>query len=67
MGFIARDASGSRISESAPGHFAVWNRRLLTVATVVILWAASMLALEWAGPGAQALLAGEGLLINPAE
>ena len=67
MGLIARDASGSRISESAPGRFAIWNRRLLTVATVVILWAASMLALEWAGPDAQALLTGEGMLINPAE
>jgi hypothetical protein len=67
MGIIARNASDSRISRSSPGRVAIWNRRLLTVATVLILWAASILALERAGPGAQALLAGEGLLINPAE
>jgi hypothetical protein len=67
MGLIARDTSSSRISRSAPGRFAIWNRRLLTVATVLILWAASVLALQWAGPGAQALLAGEGMLINPPE
>jgi len=67
MGIIARDTSNSRISGSAAGRFAIWNRRLLTVATVLILWAASVLALQWAGPGAQALLAGEGMLINPPE
>jgi hypothetical protein len=67
MGIIARDTSSSRISGSATGRFAIWNRRLLTVATVLILWAASVLALQWAGPGAQALLAGEGMLINPPE
>ena len=67
MRIIARDASSSRISGYAPGRFAIWNRRLLTVATVLILWAASVLALQWAGPDAQALLAGEGMLINPPE
>jgi hypothetical protein len=37
------------------------------VAAVLILWAASILALNMAGPDAQALLAGEGMLINPVE
>lgn len=46
---------------------AVWNRRLLTGAIVLILCGASMLAIHAAGPHAQAMLAGEGMLINPAE
>ncbi len=48
---------------SAAKTISVWNQRLLTVAFVVILWAASMLALQVAGPDERALLAGEGMLI----
>lgn len=49
---------------SASGYLVVWNRRLLVAASVFILWAASVLALQAAGPRVQALLAGEGTLIT---
>jgi hypothetical protein len=42
----------------------VWNRRLLIGALVLIMWAASILALQMAGPEARALVAGEGMLIT---
>ena len=45
-------------------HIAVWNRRALIAAAALILWAASMLALQAMGPDARALMAGEGLLIQ---
>jgi hypothetical protein len=51
-------------STSASGHITVWNRRLLIAAVALILWAASMLALQAMGPDARALMAGEGLLIQ---
>jgi hypothetical protein len=41
---------------------ALWSRRLLIGAIVILLWGASVLALHAAGPGAQALIAGEGML-----
>jgi hypothetical protein len=46
------------------GQVAVWNRRLLIGAIALVLWAASMLALQAMGPDARALMAGEGLLIQ---
>jgi hypothetical protein len=46
---------------------AIWNRRLLIFATVVLLWGSSVLALQKAGPNAQAMLAGEGMLITSGE
>jgi hypothetical protein len=54
-------------SVSIGGRVSVWNRRLLVGSIVFILWAASMLALHMAGPNARAMLAGEGMLINPIE
>jgi hypothetical protein len=51
----------------ALGEFSTWHRRLLTGVVVVMLWGASVLALQAAGPGAQAMLAGEGLLITSGE
>jgi hypothetical protein len=54
-------------SASVAGRLSVWNRRLLIGAAVLILWAASMPALQAAGPNARAMLAGEGMLINPIE
>jgi len=65
MGMISRGAEARSVSKDGAGLFAVWNRRLLIAATVVMLWLVTVLALQAAGPGAQALLAGEGLLINP--
>ncbi len=62
-----RDEPYVSVARSASGHLAVWNRRLLTIAIVFILWAASVLALHVAGPNAQAMLAGEGMLINMPE
>ena len=46
-----------------PQRLAVWNQRLLILAAVSILWSASVLALQAAGPKAQAVLAGEGMLV----
>jgi hypothetical protein len=40
---------------------------LLIGAVAVILWAASMLALQAMGPDGRALMAGEGLLIQSGE
>jgi hypothetical protein len=51
-------------SASASRHNAAWNRRLLIAAVTLILWAASMLALQAMSPNARALMAGEGLLIK---
>jgi hypothetical protein len=63
----ARDIPASPKPQPGAGRFAIWTRRLLTVVIVLILWGASVLALEMAGPGARALVAGEGMLINPVE
>ena len=51
-------------STAASRHIADWNRRLLIAASALILWAASMLALQAMGPDGRALMAGEGLLIQ---
>jgi len=64
---IARDATGVPASPSTTGRLAVWNQRLLIGAAVFILWAASILALQAAGPNARAMLAGEGMLIVPTD
>ena len=61
---VARSASAS---SAAPGRLAIWNRRLLIGAAVFILWAASVLMLQAAGPHARDMLAGEGMLINPSD
>jgi hypothetical protein len=56
---------------STPASFiarvSLWNRRLLIGSAVLLLWAASILALHEAGPNAQAMLAGEGMLIVPVQ
>jgi hypothetical protein len=50
------------------GRIAVWNQRLLIVATVFILWAATILALQAAGVVQSAMFAGEGMLVvTPSE
>jgi hypothetical protein len=59
-------ASTAPAPAAVPGRLAIWNRRLLVAAAVLILWGASVLALQSAGPHARAMLAGEGMLINPA-
>jgi|HubBroStandDraft_1064217.scaffolds.fasta_scaffold88921_3 hypothetical protein len=46
---------------------ATWNRRLLIAAAVFVLWGACVLALQAAGPHAQAMIAGEGMLITETE
>jgi hypothetical protein len=51
-------------STTASRHVAVWNRRLLISAVALVLWTASMLALQAMGPEGRALMAGEGLLIQ---
>jgi hypothetical protein len=61
---IAHDEPFIPASVPLPRRLAVWNMRLLIAATVFILWSASVLALHAAGPKAQALLAGEGMLIS---
>jgi hypothetical protein len=57
-------ARHSAIATNASRHIAVWNRQLLIAAAALVLWAASMLALQAMGPDARALMAGEGLLIQ---
>ena len=64
---ITRGASTFSTNRPIPGRLAVWNRRFLIAAAVLILWAASFVALDKAGPEARALLAGEGMLINPVD
>jgi hypothetical protein len=61
---ILRDEPYVPAPETMPRRSAVWNRRLLTVAIVLILWAASVLMLQMAGPDARAFVAGEGMLIT---
>jgi Mn2+/Fe2+ NRAMP family transporter len=51
-------------SENLHRRLDFWNRRLLTVAIVIIVCAASVLLLQAAGPDARALMAGEGMLIT---
>ena len=48
-------------------RLAFWNRRLLVAASVLVLWGATVLALQAAGPNARAMIAGEGMLITGAE
>jgi hypothetical protein len=59
--------SSVRALATAPSRVAVWNRRLLIAAAVLILWAATMLALQAAGPEVRAMMAGEGMLITESE
>jgi hypothetical protein len=61
---LTQTARYSATPTATSRHFAVWNRRLLIAAAAVILWAASMLALQAMGPEGRALMAGEGLLIQ---
>jgi len=67
MRTTARTASYSSRIESISRRVAIWNQRLLTAAVIVTLWAASVVALQAAGPNAQAMLAGEGMLIITAD
>jgi len=53
-----------RAFASAPIRVAIWNRRLLIAAAVLILWAATMLALQAADPHTRAMIAGEGMVIT---
>jgi hypothetical protein len=64
---LTQGARYSATSTSASRHISVWNRRLLIAAVALILWAASMLALQAMGPDARGLMAGEGLLIQSDE
>ena len=61
---LTQPARYSATATKASRHIGVWNRRLLITAAALILWAASMLALQAMGPDARALMAGEGLLIQ---
>jgi hypothetical protein len=61
---LGHAARYSAVSIRASRHISVWNRRLLIGAIALILWAASMLALQAMGPDARALMAGEGFLIQ---
>jgi hypothetical protein len=61
---VTQTARYSGGSTTASRNFADWNRRLLIAAMALILWAASMLALQAMGPDGRALMAGEGLLIQ---
>lgn len=51
-------------SEPLRARMVVWNRRLITGVIVLILWAASILALQMARPRARALMDGEGMLVS---
>jgi hypothetical protein len=64
---IAPNAPYFPISASTAGRAAVWNRRLLFGAVFFILWAASMLALQAAGPEVRAMIAAEGMVVPSAE
>jgi hypothetical protein len=55
----------STSSQQRHGHLAVWNGRLLMVAIALVMWSATMLALQMAGPTTAAFLAGEGTTILP--
>jgi hypothetical protein len=61
---MTQTARYAATATKASRHIAVWNRRLLIASAALILWAASMLALQAMGPDARALMAGEGLLIQ---
>jgi hypothetical protein len=61
---IARAVPYSTTTTLASVRWAVWNRRLLTAAFVLVMWAASILGLQVAGPEARALVAGEGMSIT---
>ena len=60
---VAQNTSYVAASVPVSGRAAVWNMRMLTGAAVLILWAASMLAIQAVSPNARAMLAGEGMLI----
>jgi hypothetical protein len=64
MRHLATNARDGAAWKSITRQIPVWNRRLMISAIALILWAASMLALQAMGPDARALMAGEGLLIQ---
>jgi len=53
-----------RASQPKPDCLHVWTRTLLLVAIALVMCAATMLALQIAGPDVAALYAGEGSLIT---
>jgi len=61
---LTQAARYSATAAKASQHIGVLNRRLLIAAAALILWAASLLALQAMGPDARALMAGEGMLIQ---
>ena len=65
MPIIARSTSYDASSRILATRLSVWNRRLLVGAVTLILWAASMLALQAAGPEARAMMAAEGMMFAP--
>jgi hypothetical protein len=67
MGKISGIAPYVLKAEAAPAPWAAWNRGLLIGAAIFTLWLASVLALQAAGPHAQAMLSGEGMLITPVQ
>ncbi len=60
---ITQNAPFLGASASVSGRAAAWNLRLLTASAVLVLWAASLLALQASGPNARAMFGGEGMSI----
>lgn len=61
---LTTNAQYGAVSKGIARQAAVWNRRLMIGAITLILWMASMLALQAMGPEGRALMAGEGTLIQ---
>ena len=55
----------SREAQPRFGRLGVWNRRVLMVAVALVMWAATILALQTAGSKTTAFLAGEGTMVLP--
>jgi hypothetical protein len=59
--------TASLAARAMSGRLSVWNRRLMAVASLVILLGATMLGLQAAGPHARAMIAGEGIWYGEVE
>jgi hypothetical protein len=62
---VPHDKPRVRASKPSPGRLHVWTRRIPMVTIALVMWAATMLALQMAGPDRIAFLAGEGTMIFP--
>ena len=62
---VADAGSFMPIATPSPRRIGVWMQRISIAGALLLAMTASVISIHAAGPNAQAMLAGEGMLINP--